>query len=174
LNARLRRAVGLLALSVLLCSCRRQEPEPAASDESGAPQPKSPDRLAPGKLLEGDQVSFGFRAPRDLKLVAQFYDAAHFEGQVKLADLEDYVRERVVSRHVEVTPGRSVFPNVVIRGGDPKRTYRFELVPKGVEMQLVIRDVTPPPPTQGLDEQERWKRAGVTRQGKRLVPTELE
>lgn len=145
-----------------------------ASNDGGAPQAKTPDRLAPGTLLEGEQVAFGFRAPRDLKRVAQFKDAAHFEGQVRLSELEDYVRERVVSRHVEVTPGRSVFPNVKIRGGDPERTYRFELVPKGVAMQLVIRDVTPPPPTQGLDEQERWKRAGVTRQGTRLVPTELE
>jgi len=130
--------------------------------------------LAPGTLLEGEHVAFGFRAPRDLTLVAHFRDAAHFTGRVKLSELENYVRERVVARHVEVTPTRSVFPNVQIKGGDPERTYKFEIVPKGLEVELVIRDVTPPPPTPGLSEEERWKRAGLVRKGNRLVPADVD
>lgn len=168
-------STALLAPLVLAAGCKGAEaPQQEEKEQSDAPQPKTPDRLAPGALLEGDKVVFGWRAPRDLKLVARFPDAAHFVGRVKLADLEDYVRERVVMRHVEVTPTHSIFPNVRIRGGDPKRLYRFEIAPKPDSIELVIRDVTPPPPTEGLSEEERWRRAGLTPEGKLLAPNELE
>lgn len=168
-------STAMLAPLVLAVGCKRtEEPKQEEQEQDDAPRPKTPDRLAPGTLLEGDKLVFGWRAPRDLKLVARFPDAAHFVGRVKLADLEDYVRERVVMRHVEVTPTHSIFPNVRIRGGDPKRVYRFEIAPKHDSIELVIRDVTPPPPTEGLSEDERWRRAGLTPDGQLLAPNELE
>lgn len=166
--------IGLVLSGIAGVACRSEESRPTPTATDGAPQAKTPDRVAPGTLLEGEVVAFGFRAPKDMRLVARFHDAAHFEGRVKLADLEDYVRARVVARHVEVTPTRSVFPGARIRGGDPKRVYRFELVPKPPDLQLVVRDITPPPPTEGLSEEERWKRAGLTPEGKLLAPNELE
>lgn len=173
-----RRLRGALLLSVAwgvaLVACRSEEPPPAPHADDAPPRATSPDRVAPGALLEGEVVAFGFRAPQDMRLVARFHDAAHFEGRVKLADLEDYVRARVVTRHVEVTPHRSVFPNARIRGGDAQRIYRFEIVPKPPTVQLIIRDITPPPRTEGLSEEERWRRAGLTPDGKLLDPNELE
>ncbi len=176
-HRRLKRRAWLLLGAVCATatvSCRSEEPPPAPSAEDAPPQATSPDRVAPGALLEGEIVAFGFRAPQAMRLVARFHDAAHFEGRVKLADLEDYVRARVVARHVEVTPHRSVFPSARIRGGDAQRIYRFEIVPKAPALQLVIRDTTPPPPTEGLSEEERWRRAGLTPDGKLLDPNELE
>lgn len=166
-------AAAYVALA-LVAGCKREEAPPPQVESNGAPRPKTPDRVAPGALLEGEKVVFGWRAPRDMKLIARFPDAAHFEGRVKLAHLEDYVRQRVVMRHVEVTPTHSIFPNVRIRGGDPKRIYRFEIAPQRDSVELVIRDITPPPPTEGLSEEERWRRAGLTPEGKLLAPNDLE
>lgn len=167
-------ALWATVLPPLVVGCKRKGAPEQPAEPSDAPRPQTPDRLAPGALLEGDKVVFGWRVPRDLKLVARFPDAAHFVGRVKLADLEDYIRERVVMRHVEVTPTHSIFPNVRIRGGDPNRIYRFEIAPKLDSVELVVRDVTPPPPTVGLSEEERWRRAGLTPDGKLLNPNELE
>lgn len=172
---RLTLAVSLSgALLFAGCRARDTNTDAEALGSEGEPRPKTPDRVAPGVLLEGEKVAFGWRAPRDLTLVAHFHDAVHFEGKVKLADLEDYIRPRVVAKHVEVTPERSIFPNAKIRGGDPKRTYRFELTPKPDHIKLVIRDVTPPPRIEGLTEEERWQRAGLTPEGKLLSPHDLE
>ena len=43
----------------------------------------------------------------------------------------------------------------------------------GLEI-TVIKDVTPPPVEQGLSEEERWRRHGLTKDGQVLDPTKLE
>lgn len=168
-----RRLTYLLLAALLLGGCKSKHTAAPDGDTGDAPRAKTPDRVAPGSLLEGDKVVFGFRAPHALQLRAQFRDAAHFEGRAKLAELEDYVRTRVIVRHVEVTPARTVFPRAKIRGGDPERLYQFELTPQGSQVQLVIRDVTPPPTVQ-MSEEERWRQAGLTPKGQLLNPNELE
>jgi hypothetical protein len=99
-----------------------------------------------------------------------FPDAVHASGMVTPQALTHYVRERVSVAHVELAGTRTVFPNAKIRGGAPNRVHHIEIVSDGPKTLLVLRDVTPPPVVRGLSEAERWRRAGMTPDGKPLNP----
>jgi hypothetical protein len=169
--------LAALACVVLLAvACKRKEPDVLAN---AAPSPApsaapTPDRVGPGELIEGEQVIWGFRLPQGTTVTAQVDKLVKAEGRYGVPALEEYVRARVVARRVEVTPERSIFPAVTLRGGDPNRTYRIELRARGARTELVLEDTTPLPPTPGLSEEERWKRSGLTPQGKLADPNALE
>lgn len=166
-------AVGLTTWGVVGCNNAEQEVVgPGAPVPSAVSKPL--DRLAPGELGQGKLNAFGFIAPRQMKLERRFPDAAHFVGQVRPEAVANYVRERVLAAQVEVGAARTVFPKVAIKGGAKGHVYRFEVVADGPVTRLVIKDITPPPTPQGLSEEERWKRAGMTPSGELLNPKKLQ
>ncbi|HLV19434.1 MAG TPA: hypothetical protein VKZ49_01080, partial [Polyangiaceae bacterium] len=61
-----------------------------------------------------------------------------------------------------------------IKGQPPDKLYRIEIVEDGLRTRLLVRDVTPPPTVQGLTEQERYRRAGITPDGKLLDANKLQ
>ena len=159
-------ALGL-ALSSAACESGGKSLEFAPPpDRSGKPA----DRLAPGELAPGTVEVWGFRAPKQMRLDRRFPDAAHFVGAVPAEALANYVRERVEAERVEVGAARTVFPKVRIKGGNPNRVYQFDIVKDGASSKLVLRDITPPPVEPGLSDEERWRRAGMTPDGKPLDP----
>ncbi len=164
---------SVLVLALGLGGCEG-EPEIVGP---GAPLPSAPrplDRLAPGELSQGKAEAFGFIAPREMRLERRYPDAAHFTGNLRPEAVANYVRERVLVAHVEVGAARTLFPKVTIKGGTPGRVHRIEVVGDGPVTRLVIHDVTPPPTTQGLSEADRWKRAGMTPDGKLLNPKQVQ
>lgn len=173
-RARVARACSLFLVCLAPFGCKKNEPDPIdAVRPSPSGSATTPDRVGPGVLIEGEQVLWGFRVPKKMTSVRVFRESASLEGEVSLAHLEEYVRERVTVRHVEVTPEKSVFPEARIKGGDPNRTYRFELVPEGRKTRLRIQDTTRPPATPGLTPEQRWNKVGLTPQGK-PIPGKLE
>jgi hypothetical protein len=132
------------------------------------------DRLAPGELAEGKADAFGLRLPRQMRLERRFPDAVHAVGAVRPEAVANYVRQRVEVAHVEVGAARTVFARARIKNGAPERVYRIEVVADPGACQLVVRDITPPPTTEGLSEEERWRRAGLTPQGTPLDPKKLK
>lgn len=171
-------ALALTALSFVLCvGCReratneRSPPPPSSAAE--APKPTSQDRLPPGALVEGSDSVFGLQLPRAAKIDARFAKSVHVSGLWSTTDLGDYLRERVAAAHVEVADGRLVFPRARIRGGDG-RIFRFEIIDEGTRRRLVIDDVTPRPRVEGISEAERWRRAGLTPDGKLANEKDLE
>ena len=151
-------------------------PTPNASGSLGSDAaPARPiDRLAPGELAAGSALAFGFPMPESMTIRATFPDAVHAAGSVTPEALASYVKERVVVAHVELAATRTIFPKARIKGGAADRVYRFDIVGGGPETLLVIRDVTPPPVVQGLSEAERWRRAGMTPDGKPLNEKQLQ
>jgi hypothetical protein len=117
---------------------------------------------------------FGFAVPQGVRVDAEFRDAVHLSGRVELEALGKYVKDHVIVSHVEVMGARWVFPNARIKGGDKRRVYRLELVRDGGRTRLVIRDETPPPTVEGISEAERWRRAGLTSDGRPLNLADLE
>ena len=117
---------------------------------------------------------FGLRVPRSMSVDRRYPDAAHISGSVTPESVANYVRKRVVVSRVEIGAARTVFPAVKIKGGDPQKTYRIEVIASPGRTKLVIRDITKPPMTRGLSEAERWKRAGLTPDGKPLDPKHLQ
>jgi hypothetical protein len=168
---------ALACAALLVGACKRKEPDvhsdvaPPAAPPSAEP---TPDRIGPGELMEGEQIIWGFRLPKDTKVTAQLDKLVRAEGRFSVPALEEYVRQRVVARRVEVTPESSLFPEVKLRGGAPERTYRIELLARGGRTELILQDTTPLPPTPGLSEAERWKRSGMTPQGKLENPNAME
>jgi hypothetical protein len=165
-----------LLVAVTLCQCQSTEesvPLPGQRPKGSASAPPV-DRLAPGELGASSKAVFGFAVPRGLKVDATFPDAVHLSGNVSQDAVAKYVRSRVLVSYVEVTGSRTVFPKARIKGGSPKRTYRFEVLRERGKTLLVIRDTTAPPLVRGISEAERWRRAGMTPEGKPLDPQALE
>lgn len=145
--------------------------EPSVAE---APSAKTPDRLPPGKLLEGTDRAFSFTFPQKMTVDAVFPDSVHAAGPVAISDLVDYVKDRVFVDHMEMADGRIIFPNVKIRGGD-HRIVRIEILKRqNRPAQLILRDLTPPPAVEGLTEQERWERAGLSKSGQLIDQQNLE
>jgi len=164
--------LALLGCGPLACSNDPEQPAAAIAPSSSA---KPLDHLAKGELAAGSDQLFGLQVPRKMKVERRFLDSAHAAGPVSPEDLSNYVRERVSVAQVEVGAARTVFPRVVIRGGDTSRIYRIEVAPRrGGGSELEVRDVTPVPVPPGLTDAERWKRAGLKPDGTPLDPKALE
>jgi hypothetical protein len=165
-----------LGLSLAGCRCSDNGDAPATQGPNASPSARRPpiDRLAKGELAEGSTSAFGLTFPQKMRLERRFLDSAHATGNVAPESVANYVRQRVDATHVEIGAARTVFPRVRIKGGAPDRIYRIEVVADGSTTQLVVRDVTPPPLEQGLSNEERWKRAGMTPDGKLLDPKKMQ
>jgi len=155
------------ALGALLSlGCRRESapPTPSAAPSapaSAAPDPKLVDRLAPGELEPGQSQVFGFEVPRNMDVKGAFLEVAYLEGRVTPEALANYVRERVEVDRVEIGAASTVFPRARIKRGAPERMYDLVVTAGDAITQLVIRDVTPPPPNPpGMTNEERWRQAG--------------
>jgi len=164
-------------VSSFTLSCSRDEQVKAKegaplSRSKGALQAKSPDRLPAGKLLEGEELAFGFRIPKGMKL-SLTRKLARASGDVNFEDLSDYVKDRLVARHAEMFGARLVFPQAKIRGGDGG-IYEVTLINGGREQILLIQDIGRPPAPVGLSEEERWKRAGLTPKGQLVDPKGMQ
>ena len=163
------------ALALGGCRCSRSGDDGSDPQANASASARPPvDRLAPGELAEGPTSAFGLMFPQKMRLERRFLDSAHAAGPVPPEAVANYVRQRVEATHVEIGAARTVFPRVRIKGGAPDKLYRIEVVANGANTLLVLRDVTPPPLEPGLSNEERWKRAGMTPEGKPLDPKKME
>jgi hypothetical protein len=108
---------------------------------------------------------------------ASLSDSAFLEGSIPPEALANYVRDRVDVERVEIGVARTVFPSARIRGGAVDRMYQIEVVAgNGTPTRLVVRDVTPHgrngPPE--MTDEERWRQAGLTPDGKPLDLAEFK
>jgi hypothetical protein len=162
-------------------ACRHRAPDPgtvgaAPSAVASASAAPPVDRLAPGELAPGTESVFGLLLPRGMKVAAQFPRVAHATGPMPAEDVANYVRDRVDVRRVELGAVGTVFPAVHIHGGAPDHVYRIEVHGQGDVTEMVLRDVTPLPPSKVDDSvpiSERWRRAGYNPDGTPLDPNSL-
>jgi len=169
-----RRGAGFFLVAALaLAACKGREAGPGVAN-TAAPAPAAPpDQLAAGELAEGKEDAFGLLVPRQFTIAARFPDAIFANGSARAEDLTRYVRERVVSEHVETTSTKTVFTGATSKRA-PGRRLRIEVVTRGQDTELVVRDETRPPAKEGLSEEQRWREHGLTPQGEPIDPTKLE
>jgi len=167
--------LAVLVLALPLGSCQEEVewvgPPPGALGEK--PQAKSADRLPPGELLEGTEEVYGFAVPRGMTTVRKAPTIVHISGQVSFDALTDYVKDRIAARHAEMLEQKLVFPNARILG-NKDQIFEITLMRQRTKCVLEIRDETRPPATQGLSEEERWKRAGLKPGGGLIDPNAME
>lgn len=165
----------LFALALAACNGDPEEAVAPAAASAADPASHPIDHLAEGELAQGSEQLFGLTIPRKMRVERRFIDAAHAAGPVSPEDLSNYVRQRVSVAQVEIGAARTVFPRVVIHGGDPKKIYRIEVSPRsGGGSELEVRDITPKPVPSGLSDAELWRRAGRNPDGTPIDPKKLE
>jgi hypothetical protein len=168
-----RLALGLLVV-LALSGCRDpSRPSASRSPAPSAHRPTSPDRLAPGEVVEGAEQAFGIVLPRSMHVERRFSDEIVAKGPVDPDALAVYIRHRVSGGTLEL--GRqSIFRGVHVAGdgGDRTLEIRIERAPSNV--LLVLRDVTPPAPEPGLSPDQRWQKSGFDRSGKIVDPAQMQ
>lgn len=167
----------LVALSVaVVAACGKRTPGPSGTAPSASAPPAASSSAGVPELVPGKEVVLGLRLPSALKVTASFPGVTHATGEASTTDVARYVGERVTPARMELGTLGTVFPSTQIRGGDPGKTVRIEVNPRGAGTELVIRDITPLP-TRAVDESvpeaERWKRAGLRPDGTPLDPMNL-
>lgn len=156
--------------------CRRsseavEDLTPPAPNESA----KALDRLLPGELRPGEEEAFGLLLPHGMRVIGRFDRTVHAAGNLKPEDVANYVRDRVVVDRVELGAASTLFPNARIKNAPPSKRFLIEVVSAApARTVLKVRDITPPPPTQGLSEAERWKRAGLRPDGRLAEPETMQ
>jgi hypothetical protein len=164
-----------LALSaLLLCAACHPKPAPAPASSAEVASATPVDRLTPEELNAGSSSIWGFSVPQEMHIEHHYREAAYMIGPVKPDALSNYVRDRVLVSHVEIGAGRTIFPNAHIKGGAPDGVYEFDVIPEPGATRLVIHDLTPPKVQPGLTDEERWRQAGLTPQGRPLDPKKFE
>lgn len=151
----------LFLVSLLLVGGCRDEPTPAAPPPSVAPL----DHLGDGELLPDTEQAFGLELPRDLRVTARFDDVVQAQGRMSVESLVDHFKQRVNVAAIEMSEQQAVFPRVYIKGDRSKRLYRIVISRYGKRSRVRITDLTGAPTVQGLNEIERWERAGLNPDG---------
>jgi hypothetical protein len=164
-----------LALSPALSACQKEEVEvvdpPPIAD--GKPVAKSPDRLPPGKLLEGTEEAYGFAVPRGMEVTYPTRKSALIAGSVDFDDLTDYVKDRIIVRHAELIHGKLVFRNARIKG-QKDMLFDLSIAEGSAKTQLRITNRTRLPTETGPSEPERWKKHGLRPDGGLIDPNSME
>lgn len=134
---------------------------------SGIARSTPVDTTEPNEIAEGEVLAFGLALPRDIEIDAQAADTTYATGRLSFEALANYVRERVTASRVDTGPAQTVFVDAVVKR-DPKKVVQVEVRNKRGRVQLIVRDRTPKPVDQGLTEAERWRRAGLTPDGRAI------
>ncbi len=167
---------GPLALAALLAciGCHRKSaPVGMSTAAPTASSAKPIDHLASDELAAGSSEVWGFTVPRDMHIEHRFPEIAYVVGPVTPEALANYVRDRVTVSHVEIGAGRTIFPNAKIKGGSD-HYYELDVIPEPGATRLQIQDLTPVKVIPGLSDEERWKQAGLTPQGRPLDMKKFE
>ncbi len=132
---------------------------------SGLARDRPIDTTEPNEIAEGDTLAFGLVLPRELRIQAQAQDVTYAIGKLPFEALANYVRDRVIPTRVDTGPAQTVFVDAIVKR-DPKHVVQVEVRAKRGRVELVVRDRTPKPAEKGLTEAERWRRAGLTPDGR--------
>jgi hypothetical protein len=129
------------------------------------------DYVRPGEVAEGKERAFGFPVPRGMRIRGRFPDAVYAEGRLPFVPLANYVRERVEAERVETGPSKTVFDAARLKSNQAQ-IVRIEVTSRSGKIELVVRDQSRRPSAASESEAERWKRSGLSPDGKPLPELE--
>jgi hypothetical protein len=166
-------SLGALVVAVACLACSREKEAPPLPPPAREP-PRGADRLLPGEIGEGPERAFGFVLPRDVHVDRRFKDEVDARGTVSPESVSDYVRRRVEHARVEIGAARTVFAHAHVKGEPDGTQVRIDIIRDPNDTLLVVANTTPPPVEPGLTEAERWKKAGLSPDGKVVDPAQLQ
>ncbi len=176
---RLRLASMLLLMSASASCGRRDRNDQGRNDaDARAPLPTSPDRLARDEIAEGPELAFGIPVPRDLHVERRFVDmvaaSSDITATIRPEALMTYVERHVTGGTIELGSRRTVFRGVSARSAASHFDLEVEIAWDSESVHFVVVNRTKPPIVPGLDEGERWRRAGFNPGGKVIDPKQME
>lgn len=156
--------------------CKAKEPPPAPSPPPSA-RP-SPDRLAKGEIAEGRERAFTLPLPVHSEVKARFQRSIHVASPHTHEELSNFVRVRIKEGKTSMGASETRFDSVVVTK-DPSKTLTIEVRPAAIvggeyRSQIVVNDVTPAPEEPGLTDADRWRKAGMSPDGKLLNRDQLQ
>lgn len=164
-------ALALAFVSTAGClSCKSKEDAPKSKEVPS-------DHLANGEVVEGKERAFGLPLPRAARVAARFATSVDVTSPLAPEQLVNFTRARVTGG--DVSPGTTTtkLANVIPRDDTSKRLtieIRVSRASDGSRSEMVVFDTTPAPVEPGLTEEQRWKKAGFTPQGKIADPKHAE
>lgn len=166
---------GWLLASVLVASaplaCKRTE-------ERSEPPPPPADRLAPGESALSREKAFALPLPLGAKVISGYGGVVYVATQMSPEELSNFVRKRVTGGKITAGTSTTNFEGVTV-AADPKRLLDIQVrsgrYVDNVRSELLIRDVTPArEATELKTDEERWRAAGLTQDGRVLHPETME
>jgi len=174
------RAAAALALFTLGVACKTHPPQAneaapsLAAPNATATEVLPVDHLAPGELLEGTEHAFGLTLPRDLHVEGAFANVVYARGPVAIHPVVRYLRRRLEQGDLREEEASATFDHVRVRGA-PGPVYAIRvLAAEGGGARVEMRDVTPQPVPDLPNDEARWRRVGLTPNGKLADPAHLE
>jgi hypothetical protein len=142
-----------------------------------APSAKVADHLARGELPEGSAHAYTLPLPLRSQILASFINSIDVGSEYSVEDVASFTRARVKDGRITAGANETRFDNVVVKS-DPSRVLTIEILtapPSGrFRSEMLIRDVTPPPLVPGENDADRWRKAGLTPDGKLLDPRRMQ
>jgi hypothetical protein len=167
------------AIALMACAgCRRAPPQDDGTKSSGPSSAPAAglapaDHLAPGELLEGADDAFGLTLPRRLRVDGAFAHVVYASGPLDLHPLVRYFRARLQDGDLREGEAAATFEHVHVPS-KPERELAIRIAGTPQNARVEIRDATPPEAPVLPDDRARWKRVGLTPDGRLLDRTHLD
>ena len=162
------------ALSTSVAACKRKEQAPAPAPSSVAPLP---DRLAKGEIPEGPERAFTLPLPLHSTVKARFATSIHVASPHTQEELANFIKMRVKDGKTTSGASETRFDQVVVEK-EPSKTLTIQVRPAPISgeyrSEIVINDVSGVPEPPGMTDADRWKKAGLTPDGKQLDPKHMQ
>lgn len=158
--------------------CRGAPPADDGAKSNGPSSAPAPglapaDHLAPGELLEGADDAFGLILPRRLRVEGAFAHVVYASGPLAVQPLVRYFRTRLQDGDLREGETAASFEHVHVPG-KPERELAIRITATPQAARVEIRDATPPEAPALPDDRARWKRVGLTPEGRLLDRTHLD
>ena len=167
---------GMTATAAIATGCGHPSTEATAGSTAptvtAAPRPV--DHLSAGELLEGPAVAFGMHLPRGVDVEGAFSDEVIASGPVGLHPFVEYLKARLQDGDVREGETSATFDHVRVAGNAASPELRVHLGISTDGVRVDIHDETPTGVTPPADETARWRRAGLTPDGRLADPHHLD
>lgn len=152
--------------------CKSKEAPPNSNDAS-APA----DHLAKGEIPEGRERAFSLPLPLRSQVKIRFRDNVQVVSSHTHEELSNFVRARVKSGRVLIGTTMTTFEDVVVPS-EPTRHLKIEIRQLATldehRSEMIVRDITPPPSDPNETDADRWRKVGLTPDGKLLDPGHMQ
>lgn len=162
-----------LAAALSIAGCKGDPPPPPQPAKAAPTAAPAVDRVDPAEVPEGTEKAFGLPLPRAMSVEARFPDAVRAHGRVPFDAVSNYVRSRVVAERVETGPAKTVFSRATLKVS-PEKMLRVEVVAFSDRTEMIVRDVTAPPPSDAVKPTDPWNKPGFDPRDRRADPKRFE